>query len=160
MPPVGMIQNHVASLLAVEDEAGFLKCSHCLTARNDWKRGHLRGDADFDDVGGWDGQLLGLADLDDALDGLLDISQCLVARLSLRHTAREGGTLSYNVAILSCRERNQILVRHGVSPFAYTDKLSQDGFLLPLFQPQASPSKRSSSPVASKSRASSYPPID
>jgi len=91
MPPVGVIQNHVASLLAVEDEADFLKCFNCLTARDDGKRGHLCGDADFDDIGGWDRKLLGLADFDDALDGLLDVSQCLFTRLSLRHAPREGG---------------------------------------------------------------------
>jgi transposase len=74
-------------------------------------------------------KLLGLSDFDDALDGLLDISQRLFTRFSLRHAPGESRTLSHDVAIFPCGQRNQILVRHVVSPLSYSDKLSQQAFL-------------------------------
>jgi hypothetical protein len=47
----------------------------------------------------------------------------------LRHTTREGRTLSYNIAVVPCGQCNQILVRHVISPFAYGTRLSQAAFL-------------------------------
>lgn len=35
MPPVRVVQNHVASLLAVENEADFLECFYCVATGDD-----------------------------------------------------------------------------------------------------------------------------
>jgi len=116
MPPVRVIQDHVASFLPVEDKADSLKCFHCITARDDGKRGHLCSDADFYDVWGWNGKLLCLAQFNDAFYSFLDIFQRLFTRLALRDTARKGGTLCDDIPVLSFDQRDQILVRHVVSP--------------------------------------------
>ena len=73
MPPVSVIQNHMASRLVVEDEAGFLKYFHCLTARDDRKRSHLRCDTHFYGYRGTESKVLDFADFNDALDCLLDV---------------------------------------------------------------------------------------
>ena len=73
MSSVGVMQNHMASLLAVKEKPEFLKYFYRLTARDDGERGHLGSDANFYNVRGWDGDLLGFANLDNGFDCFADI---------------------------------------------------------------------------------------
>ena len=50
MPPVGVVQDHMASLLTVKRKAYFLERLNCLTTRNDGKRRHLCGNTNLYDV--------------------------------------------------------------------------------------------------------------
>lgn len=137
MSSVGVIQNYMASLLSVKEKSELLKCFYRFTARDDGERSHLCGDANFYDVRGRDGELLGLADFDDGLDRFLDILERFFTRLPLRHAAREGRALRHDVAIFTRSQRDKILVRHVLSPLT-SASLSQHAF-----RPQSDPSNPS-----------------
>jgi hypothetical protein len=133
MSSVGVIQNHMASLLTVKEKSEFLKCFYRLTARDNGERSHLGSDANFYNVRGWDREMLGFADFDDGFNGFPDVLESFVTRLPLRHTARERRTFRHDVAIFTRSQRDKILVRHKISPFVNTS-LSQYAFS-PQFNP-------------------------
>src|SRR5512143_1302625 len=112
MPPVSVIENHMASLLAVENEADLLECFRCLAARDNWKRGHLRGDADFYDIGRGDRELLRFADFDDSLNRFLNVLQGFFSRGSLRNTSGKRRALGHDITIFTSSKRNKVFVRH------------------------------------------------